>query len=69
MDTLSDEGGQFPLVMVQVRMVGRVVFRFVTELIGEAGLVTIPGPNKTVQRPVPVPGVLAARVAVGEQTF
>jgi hypothetical protein len=66
--TLSEEDGQLPLEMVQLRMVGKEVLRFVTVLAGEFRSVTKPGPNSTLQVPVPEDGVLAARVATDPQT-
>ena len=62
----STLGVQVPLLIVQVKVFTPVVIP-VTPDDGLVGVVTVPVPAVTVQSPVPIAGVLAARVAVGEQ--
>ena len=57
---------QVPFVMVHTKVFTPVV-KPVTPLLGLLVLVTTPVPAITVQAPVPMVGVLAARVAVGAQ--
>ena len=57
---------QVPFVMVHTKVFTPVV-KPVTPLIGLFAVVTTPVPAITVQAPVPMVGVLAARVAVGAQ--
>ena len=63
---VSELGGQVPLLMVHTKVFNPVVIP-VTPLVGFAGVVTVPVPANTVQTPVPIVGVLAAKVAVGSQ--
>ena len=57
---------QVPLVMVHTKVFTPVV-KPVTPLLGSLAVVTTPVPAITVQAPVPMVGVLAAKVAVGAQ--
>ena len=57
---------QVPLVIVHTKVFTPVV-KPVTPLLGLFAVVTTPVPAITVQAPVPMVGVLAARVAVGAQ--
>ena len=57
---------QVPLVMVHTKVFTPVV-KPVTPLFGSLAVVTTPVPAITVQAPVPMVGVLAAKVAVGAQ--
>ena len=57
---------QVPFVMVHTKVFTPVV-KPVTPLLGLLVLVTTPVPAITVQAPVPMVGVLAAKVAVGAQ--
>ena len=66
--TSSKEGVQLPFVLVQ-RKVFAPTARFVTPLVGEAGVLTIAPPAITVHVPVPVVIVLPANVAVVAQTL
>jgi len=66
--TSSNDGVQDPLVLVQ-RNVFAPTARFVTPLVGEAGVVTVAPPAITVHAPVPVEIVLPANVAVVAQTL
>ena len=59
-------GAQVPLLIAHTNVFNPVV-NPVTPLVGDVGTVTTPVPAITVQSPVPVVGVLAARVAVGLQ--
>ena len=59
-------GGQVPFVIVHTNVFTPVV-KPVTPEVGLVGVVTAPVPAVTVQSPVPIAGVLAARVDVGEQ--
>ena len=65
--TVSRDGGQTPLLMVQTN-VFVPVDNPVTPDVGEPGVVTDALPAITVHNPVPTVGVLPARVAVGPQT-
>ena len=62
----STLGVQVPLVIVQVKVLIPVVIP-VTPDVGLVGVVTVPVPAVTVQSPVPIAGMFAARVAVGLQ--
>ena len=62
--TSSVEEAQTPLDIVQRRVEEAPMVRPVTPDVGEAGVVTVAVPETTDQAPVPVPGVLAANVAV-----
>ena len=57
---------QVPLVIVHTNVFTPVV-KPVTPLLGLFAVVTTPVPAITVQAPVPMVGVLAAKVAVGAQ--
>ena len=57
---------QVPLVIVHTKVFTPVV-NPVTPLLGSLAVVTTPVPAITVQAPVPMVGVLAAKVAVGAQ--
>ena len=57
---------QVPLVIVHTNVFTPVV-KPVTPLFGSLAVVTAPVPAITVQAPVPITGVLAAKVAVGAQ--
>ena len=57
---------QVPLVMVHTKVFTPVV-KPVTPLLGLFAVVTTPVPAITVHAPVPMVGVLAAKVAVGAQ--
>ena len=57
---------QVPLVMVHTNVFTPVV-KPVTPLFGLLAVVTTPVPAITVQAPIPITGVLAAKVAVGAQ--
>ena len=56
-------GVHVPLLIVQVKVFTPVV-NPVTPLVGLVGVVTIAVPAVTVQSPVPIIGVFAAKVAV-----
>ena len=56
-------GVQVPFLMVQVKVFTPVV-KPVTPLVGLVGLVTVAVPAVTVHKPVPITGVLAAKVDV-----
>ena len=56
-------GVQVPLLIIQVKVFTPVV-NPVTPLVGLVGVVTVPVPAVTVQSPVPIIGVLAAKVDV-----
>ena len=58
-------GVQVPLLIVHANVFTPVV-NPVTPLVGELGVVTVAVPAVTVQTPVPIIGVLAAKVPVGE---
>ncbi len=62
--TLSVELAQTPLDIVQRRVDDAPIVKPVTPEVGEEGVVTVAVPDITDQAPVPVPGVLAAKVAV-----
>ena len=62
----SELGVHVPLLIVHTNVFTPVV-KPVTPEVGEAGVVTVAVPAVTVQTPVPITGVLAAKVAVGEQ--
>ena len=62
----SELGGQVPLPIVHTKVFTPVV-KPVTPLVGLVGVVTVAVPAVTVQTPVPITGVFAAKVAVGEQ--
>ena len=57
---------QVPFVIVHTKVFTPVV-KPVTPLFGSFAVVTTPVPAITVQAPVPMVGVLAAKVAVGAQ--
>ena len=59
-------GVQVPLLIVHTNVFTPVV-KPVTPLVGLVGVVTVAVPAVTVQTPVPIIGVLAAKVPVGEQ--
>ena len=59
-------GGQVPLLIVHTNVFTPVV-KPVTPLVGELGVVTVAVPAVTVQTPVPIIGVFAAKVAVALQ--
>ena len=59
-------GVQVPLLIVHTKVFTPVV-KPVTPLVGLVGVVTVAVPAVTVQTPVPIIGVFAAKVAVGEQ--
>ena len=59
-------GVQVPLLIVHTKVFTPGV-KPVTPLVGEVGVVTVAVPAVTVQNPVPITGVFAAKVAVGEQ--
>ena len=59
-------GVQVPFVIVQVNVFTPVV-KPVTPLVGFVGVVTVAVPAVTVQIPVPITGVFAAKVAVALQ--
>ena len=59
-------GVQVPLLIVHTKVFTPVV-KPVTPEVGEVGVVTVAVPAVTVQNPVPITGVFAAKVAVGEQ--
>ena len=59
-------GVQVPFVIVQMKVFTPAV-NPVTPLVGLVGVVTVAVPAVTVQTPVPIIGVLAAKVPVGEQ--
>ena len=59
-------GVQVPLLIVHTNVFTPVV-KPVTPEVGEVGVVTVAVPAVTVQTPVPITGVFAAKVAVGEQ--
>ena len=63
---VSELGAHVPLLMVHTKVFSPVVMP-VTPLVGFDGVVTVPVPANTVQTPVPITGVLAAKVAVGAQ--
>src|SRR5258708_14141910 len=65
--TVSFEGGQLKLLIVQTNMLAPTE-RPVTPDVGFPGVVTLPDPPSTVHAPVPTFGVLPARVAVVAQT-
>jgi hypothetical protein len=67
MVTLEEEEGQEPLLMVHWKTLAPTP-RPVTPDVGEDGVVTVPVPETSVQRPVPVAGVFPASVAVVPQT-
>ena len=64
--TESALGAHVPLVIVQVKEFTPEVIP-VTVLVGFVGVVTIPVPAVTVHTPLPINGVFAASVAIGEQ--
>ena len=59
-------GGQVPLVIVHTKVFTPVV-KPVTPLVGLVGVVTVAVPAVTVQTPVPITGVFAAKVDVAIQ--
>ena len=59
-------GVQVPLLIVQVNVFTPVV-KPVTPDVGEPGVVTVAVPAVTVQTPVPITGVFAAKVDVALQ--
>ena len=63
---VSELGAQVPLLMVHTNVFNPVVIPVTPEL-GLVGVVTVPVPANTVQTPVPITGVLAAKVADGAQ--
>ena len=66
MVTASLLGVQVPLLIVQIKVFTPVV-NPVTPDVGEPGVVTVAVPAVTVQTPVPITGVLAAKVDVAIQ--
>ena len=66
MVTASLLGVQVPLLIVQTKVFTPVV-NPVTPLVGLVGVVTVAVPAVTVQTPVPVVGVFAAKVDVALQ--
>ena len=67
MITLSAEGAQVPLLIVQ-RNVLAPIPRPVTVLVGLVGVVIVPVPLTKVQTPLPLTAVLPANVALGPHT-
>lgn len=62
-DTLSEDDGQEPLLMVQINTFGPLP-KPVTPLVGLEGVVILPAPLSNVHKPVPTVGVFPAIVAV-----
>ena len=59
-------GVQVPFVIVHTKVFTPVV-KPVTPELGSVGSVTVAVPAVTVQSPVPITGVFAAKVVIGEQ--
>ena len=62
----SELGVHVPFVIVHTKVFTPVV-KPVTPEVGEAGVVTVAVPAVTVQTPVPITGVFAAKLAVALQ--
>ena len=65
--TVSVDAGQLAFVIVQTNVLAPTL-RLVTPDVGLPGVVTLPDPASTVHAPVPMEGVLPAKVPVVEQT-
>ena len=63
MSTRSDEDGHEPLLMVHIKVLVPTL-KPVTVEVGELGVVMVPLPAIKVHKPVPVTGVLPAKVEV-----